>query len=99
MSLQMCLLSEGEVAQGAVERPQVFVHSHVRVEVAALFEPLAAHLAVPEFPVACLVASSTCGAVVSTFWFWSNRIGLLSFVASHVIWAYFGRLWARNLLL
>ena len=58
MCLHMRLLPEGLAAMGATERPHVLVHSHVHIEVVVLFEPLAAHLAVIEFPVESLVIDS-----------------------------------------
>ena len=53
--LEVRLLAEGLVAEGAVEGPDVLVHAHVHHQVVRLAERLAAHLAVLEHPVARLV--------------------------------------------
>ena len=58
MLFQMSLLSEGGVAEGAFERPQVLVHPHVRFEVVTLFEPLATYLAVLKSPLASLIIAA-----------------------------------------
>ena len=53
--LEVRLLAEGLVAEGAVEGPDVLVHAHVHHQVVRLAERLAAHLPVLEHPVARLV--------------------------------------------
>ena len=56
VSLQVCLLSEGLVAERAGEGSDVFVHPHVHDEVVGLGEGFAADLPVLEHPVAGLAA-------------------------------------------
>ena len=70
MSLQVSLLTESLLTNGAGERPYVLVHPHVHGQVVGLGENLPSDLPILKFPPACLVVNRlrSCGGSNSKFW-------------------------------